>query len=206
MKRTITHRSWTALAALASLFAARLGFAAEHAAAGHGEGHHGSINWFEFGGQTFTFLCFVALIVWKGGPAVKKFFLNRHLEVKKAVEEAQRAKADALAKAAEYDRKMTDIEGELKKLRETFAITAETEKQKMLAEAEATANRIKSDTQALIQSELEKAQGQLRSDAADMAVKLATGILSREIKAEDQTRLVSEFMQALTKNATKKAA
>jgi len=201
----MNRRSWTAWVALASLFAARMSFAAEHGAA-HGEVHHGEINWFELGGQTFTFFLFIALIVWKGAPASRSFFLNCHETVKKAVEEAQRAKADALAKAAEYDRKMADIEGELQKLKDTFATTAAAEKAKMIAEAEVTAKRIEKDTQALIQSELEKAQSQLRADAADMAVKLASEILSRELKADDQKRLVNELVQSLSKNATQRAA
>jgi F-type H+-transporting ATPase subunit b len=186
------------------LFVAKVAGASDHGG-GHEAGAH-EINWFELIGQSFTFLCFVGLLVWKGGPAAKSFFLNRHESVKKAVEEAQRAKADAEAKAAEYTRKMADIEGELQKLKDTFASTAAAEKQRLLQEAEQTAKRIEKDTHALIQTELEKAQAALRADAADMAVKLAEDILRKEIKADDQKRLVNEFMQSLGKSSKQKAA
>ncbi len=196
-------RTWTAWIALGALFAARAALASTGASE-HGAEHH-AINWFELGGQTFTFLVFVGLLVWKGGPAARSFFLARHEQVRQAVEEAQRAKAEAERKAREYEAKMADIEGELEKLRRTFAGTAASEKQKLLDEAAETAKRIERDAQALIQTELEKAQAALRNEAADMAVKLAEDILRREIKADDQKRLIGEFVQSLTKTKQKAA-
>jgi F-type H+-transporting ATPase subunit b len=174
-------------------------------AADHGE-HHGSIEWFYLGGQTFTFFVFVVGLYLLAKKPTQKFFLGRHEEVRTAVEEAQRAKADAEAKAREYETKMQDIGSELKKLAETFQAAAATEKQRLIEEAEHTAKRIAKDAEAVIATELEKAQAKLRQEAVEMALRMAEEILRREIKAEDQKRLVSEFTTLLSGQLNQKAA
>jgi F-type H+-transporting ATPase subunit b len=187
-----------------SLLTTTAAMAADHGG-GHGEGAH-EIQWYYLGGQIFTFFVFaIGLFVLAKKP-IQKFFLDRHTAVKTAVEEAQRAKAEAEAKAREYDAKIKEVGAELQKLAATFQASAAAEKQRMLEEAEATAKRISKDAEAVIATELEKAQTKLRQETVDLALKLAEEILRREIKGDDQKRLVSEFTALLNGQLNQKAA
>jgi F-type H+-transporting ATPase subunit b len=195
----------SAAAFFVTFLSAAVAVAAEHhAAGGHAESHE--IQWFYLGGQIFTFFVFLIGLFVVAKKPIQKFFLDRHTEVKTAVEEAQRAKADALEKARQYDAKMKDIDSELKKLAATFQVSAAAEKQRLIEEAAATAQRIAKDAESVIQTELEKAQQSLRQEAVELALKLAEEILRREIKGDDQKRLVSEFTELLTNGQLKQKA
>lgn len=193
------------LSPLFPLLVASVAFASEHGGGGgHGESHE--INWYFLGGQIFTFFIFAIGLFVVAKKPIKAYFLARHTEVKTAVEEAQRAKADAQAKARQYEEKMKDIDSELKKLAATFQTSAAAEKQRLLDEAAATAQRIQKDAEAMIQTELEKAQQKLRQETVDLALTLAEEILKKELKADDQKRLVTEFTELLNGKLNQKAA
>lgn len=172
---------------------------------GHVAGHH-EVDWMQLAGQITTFVIFLGLVFFMLRKSLPAFFNNRHETIKKAVEEAQLAKAAAEAKAREYQQKMADLESEMRKLTVSFEQNAETERKRLLAEAEATAKRISADAEAMIQSELEKAQATLRNDAAALAVTLAGEILQRELKADDHKRLVGDFMKTLSAGSSSKKA
>lgn len=175
-------------------------------ASDHGGGHEShDIQWYYLGGQIFTFFVFVIGLFVVAKKPIQKFFLERHTAVKTAVEEAQRAKADAEAKARLYEEKMKDIDAELKKLAATFQTSAAAEKARLLEEAAAAAKRIAKDADTLIATELEKAQHKLRHEAVELALNLAEEILKREIKGEDQKKLVTEFTNLLSGKQQKAA-
>jgi len=175
-------------------------WSARHEAAEH------AVNWTELALQGVTFAIFLAILYFGMRKPVQKFFLQRHELVKKAVTEAQKAVEDANAKAKEYARKMQDLDQELAALKATFAGQAAAEKARLLHDAEEAAKRVQKDAEIAIGAELQKAQEALRVEAADIAVKLAEDILRREIKPDDQKRLVDDFMKTLTAGAKQKAA
>jgi F-type H+-transporting ATPase subunit b len=199
----MTRRATTVVGFLSVLLTASLALASEHGG-GHEGAHH--IDWYYLGGQIFTFFVFVIGLFVAGKKPITEFFAGRHTAVKAAVEEAQRAKQDALAKAAAYEQKMKDIDSEMKALADSFKASAAAEKQRLIEDAEAAAKRISKEAEAVISTELEKAQTKLRQDTADLALQLAEEILRRELKTEDQKRLVSEFTSRLATGTAKQEA
>ena len=71
---------------------------------------------------------------------------------------------------------------------------AEEESQRILAEAQRSAERIQSDASAAIDQELLRAQRDLRAEAAALAVDLAAEILSQQVGDADRERLLDEFI------------
>ncbi len=197
------YRATTALGFLSVLLTASIALASDHGG-GHEGAHH--IDWYYLGGQIFTFFVFVIGLVVLAKKPIADFFAARHTSVKAAVEEAQRAKQDALAKAAAYEQKMKDIDSEMKALADTFKASAAAEKQRLIDDAEAAAKRISKDAEAVIATELEKAQTKLRQDTVDLALQLTEEILRRELKTDDQKRLVSEFTARLSAGTAKQEA
>ena len=174
---------------------------------GHGGEHaEHAVNWAELGMQFATFLMFLGVLWILLAKRVRAFYLSRHETVKKAVTEAQKAVEEANAKAKEYASKMADLDKELGQLKATFEGQAKAEKARLLEEAETAAKKVQKDAEVAIATELAKAQEQLRVEAADLAVKLAEEILRREIKPDDQKRLVDDFVKSLTQGQKQKAA
>lgn len=182
-----------------SLLCAAPAFAEEEAAAQE-------VNWVSFAEQSATFLIFVGGLVYYMRKPMRSFFASRHEAVKHAVEEAQKAKADAEAKFAEYQKKMNALDQELADLRETMKRSAESERARMVSDAEDAKRRIERDTEAVIAMELDRARQALNIEAADLAVKMAQDILRREIKPEDQKRLANEFASELVNGSASKSS
>lgn len=158
---------------------------------------HPATNWVSFGLQSATFVIFVVGLVMFAKKPMRAMFLQRHQDVKKAVEEAQAAKLAAEAKFAEYQKKMGALDSELEKLRGTMKANAEAERTRLVSEAEAAKKRIERDTEAMITQELGRAREQLKAEAAELAVKMAEDILRREMKPEDQKHLVADYTKTL---------
>ncbi len=182
-----------------SLLCAAPAFAEEEAAA-----HE--VNWVSFAEQSATFLIFVGGLVYYMRKPMRSFFASRHESVKHAVEEAQKAKAEAEAKFAEYQKKMNALDQELAELRETMKRSAESERARMVSDAEDAKRRIERDTEAVIAMELERARQALKIEAADLALKMAEDILRREINPEDQKRLANDFASELVNGSASKSS
>jgi F-type H+-transporting ATPase subunit b len=179
----------------ALLLAASPVAAQEEPVAEHGDV---TVNWVSFGLQCATFAIFAVGLVLVAKKPLRTFFADRHTQLKKAVEEAQAAKHAAEAKFAEYQKKMSELDSELEKLRGTMKVNAEAERSRLVGEAEAAKKRIERDTETMIAQELGRAREQLRAEAAELAVKMAEEILHREMKPEDQKKLVADYTASLS--------
>jgi F-type H+-transporting ATPase subunit b len=90
-----------------------------------------------------------------------------------------------------------DLEGELAEIRETSRQRAAAEREHILADAAAGAERIRREALETVDQELRRAREQLRREAADLAVELASEALRRQVTSADQDRLLDEFVAAI---------
>jgi F-type H+-transporting ATPase subunit b len=89
---------------------------------------------------------------------------------------------------------MVDLEGELDEIRAVSRQRAEAERERIVEDARATAERIQRDAATAIDLELRRARESLREEAAQLAIDLASERLSREVTDADRDRLVDEFI------------
>ena len=87
-----------------------------------------------------------------------------------------------------------DLTSEVEEIREGASRRAEEEAERILAEARATADRIRSDAQAAVDQELRRAQAELRDEAAELALEIATQKLTDTVSDSDRERLMDEFI------------
>ncbi|MEM7409921.1 MAG: ATP synthase F0 subunit B [Myxococcota bacterium] len=168
---------------LATLLAVLL--AAAPAAAAEGAG----LLW-----PTVNFLIlFTVLFVLVRKPAVQ-FFTDRREDIRKQLEEAAALKKEAEERHAQWQRKLTELDQELASIRTTAEERVETERQHLLADAKAAAERIRKDAATAVDQELRRARGSLRQEASELAVQLASGMLRENVTGEDRDRLVDEFI------------
>lgn len=154
-------------------------------------------------GGTWKIINFIILAV--GVYLVWTKVVNRQLdargeEIKNAIEEAETAKAEAEKKALEYQEKLSTLEGRIEEIRTELTLEGEAEKKKMEENAKVAAEQLKKDARLTADQEVKKARYEIRKEVAGLATEMAREILSRELKPEDQERLVKGYLDNLRLN------
>jgi len=162
---------------------AGLGFASESGGEAHGGGHGGAAQLKDFMWRCLDFAALVVVMVW----AVKKADM-------KALREADEMKAAAEKKFAEYNARLAQANAEAEELQKVIREEGLAEKARIVAEAKAAGERIKSQAQVMADQEIVRARTELREEAARLAVQLAEQTLKGAVRADDQDRLVGEYL------------
>jgi F-type H+-transporting ATPase subunit b len=149
--------------------------------------------------KTANLLLFFGLMWWLLKKPLASFFGERRAEVAKTLEKAEENRRRAEALAAELSARLSQIDAELSKLKVSAKQDAEAEHAALLAQAEEDAERIVSRTKGEIESRVRHARAELTGYAGDLALEIARDLLARQVTAEDQRRLVSEGVAALSK-------
>jgi len=176
-----------------SLLLPALGYAAE----GEHGGGHGSV------GGTWKIINFVILaigvyLVWT--KAISKLLDKRSAEIKKAIDDATEARQIADKKAAEYKQKLALLEKRVSEMHAELAAEGEAEKKRIIEEAGKASEQVRVQARVAAEQELKKARLEIRAEVAELSVKLAEEILKKELKPEDQSRLVKGYLNNLRLN------
>ena len=91
----------------------------------------------------------------------------------------------------------TDSGGTCSKLCETLRKEGEVERDRIIEAAHEAAGKIKTQAGFSADQEFKKAISLIKKETADAAVALAEKILKKDIKKEDQKKLVSEYLESL---------
>jgi F-type H+-transporting ATPase subunit b len=75
------------------------------------------------------------------------------------------------------------------------------EKDRILANAQKEADKIRRQAEITAEQELKKAQLLLRGEAVELASRLAEAILKERIDAKDHDRLIEDYIQTVGKTA-----
>ena len=166
---------------------------------GGGEGaaggaHGGSGKAVDYAKRALNFGLLAAGIVFLLRKPVGQFFGGRRKQIAQQLADLERARDAAHAQLKEYEKKLTAAAAERERILAEFVAQGELEKKRILAEAEAGAGRIKDAARLTIEGELKSAKRQLREELADAAVELAQKKLEVGIKADDQSRLIDEYL------------
>jgi len=168
-------------------------FSAPAWAAAGAEAHGASIAQIVF--PLINFLIFIYLIKRFLLPFVRDHLRSRREQVVRAVREAAEAKEKAEAMAGDYRGRLARAVEETKKIKERLRAEGERERSKLLAEAEDLARRLRADGDFLAEQELKAARQEVRAEMARLARETAEELVRRHFTADDQKRLVEEFMR-----------
>ncbi|MBA3393561.1 MAG: ATP synthase F0 subunit B [Deltaproteobacteria bacterium] len=141
-----------------------------------------------------NFALLLGLLAWKGGPVARKAAVERHDQIKTALEEAAKLRQQAAAKLAEYETRLKDADSEIKKLVEGMRADAEADKQRILENAERQATQMKKDSELRIAAEIELARVNLTREVTAAATKATEKLLREKMMPGDQQKLVSTFI------------
>jgi F-type H+-transporting ATPase subunit b len=135
------------------------------------------------------------LILFKFGlPVARSTAETRSDQIKTALDEAARLREQAKAKLDEYSSKLKAAEDEITALVTAMRKDAESEKQRVIANAEIQAKALERDAQERIAAEIARARLALQREVANAATVVAEQLLRERATAADQGALVDRFI------------
>ncbi|MCC8044941.1 MAG: F0F1 ATP synthase subunit B [Clostridiales bacterium] len=140
---------------------------------------------------------------------IKRFLfkpINAILEKRKAaadaeIQEATKAKEEALAMKADYEQNMLEAKTKANDILTTAQKTATVQSEEILREASQQAASIKAKAESDIAQEKRKAVNEIKDEIGSMAVEIAGKVIEREISEDDHAKLIDEFIANVGESA-----
>lgn len=170
--------------------------AAGHAAAVGAEGVGGFL-W-----EVANLLLLLVVLFLAARKPVTAYLSDRRRGITRDMESAKQLLDDAEARLAEWSARADRLEDEVAEIKATARKAAEREREAMLEEARATAERIRRSATGAVDRELRMARAELQREAAELAVDMAGRRLRDEITDRDRQRLFDEFVQRVEREET----
>jgi F-type H+-transporting ATPase subunit b len=165
-------------------------------AMGSSGGDGGAKGWIST--DTFRVMNFVVLVI------ALVFILRKPLSqtlgsrisgIKEQLEDLETRKAEAEKKLAEYKDKLAQLEREAEKIIDDYIKQGQEAKARILKEAESSAEKLKAQARRNIEHEFEEAKFKLQDEIFETSLQKAEEIIKNKISAEDQDRIVDEYLK-----------
>lgn len=128
----------------------------------------------------FQFIVFVAILVFFARKAVANMLGGKREELRTRLSEAREARVLAERKVSEYEAKLKNLQTELEVIRKEFAADGVKQRDKLIADARATAAQIVRDSERVGQQLIHEARYELRKEVFDQVL----GVLNERLKGE----------------------
>lgn len=142
------------------------------------------------------FLLIGALVYFLRRP-VGEAMRARRESIRSELMRAQEERNAALAKLEEVDAKLAHLDAEVINIREQAARDAAAERERITRSTADDLRKLREQSQREIESAGKAARQDLRRFAAEQSVRLAEEILRRDIRPEDDTRLMHGYIEEL---------
>ncbi len=144
---------------------------------------------------TIDFLLIALAIGWLWKKNLPGAFRERTATIRKTMDEAQAASADANRRLSEIEGRLAKLDQEIAQMRASAEVDAAAEEQRIRAAAEEDSHKIVQAAQAEIESSGRAAQRELKAYAAELAVTLAEQRM--RVDANTDRALVQKFSREL---------
>lgn len=148
----------------------------------------------EFEYEVINLVLLIGALVYFARKPVQSYLAARRDTIAKNIASSEQLLQGAEQKLAEWNARAAGLDADVASILESTRKSAETEKAAILADAEATASRIRQSATGVVERELRAARETLREEATELAVTLAARLLREQVTADDRNRLVDEFV------------
>ena len=117
---------------------------------------------------------------------------ERTAAIKKSLEEAQAARAQAAKQQEENAERLRTAHAEAEAIRARALKDAADEQHKLIDAARAESQRLVESARAQLEAETRRARAELRKEVSDLAVAVAEKLVRKSLRDEDHRRIVDE--------------
>ncbi len=160
---------------------------------GHGGVHNSWLSIDTWKTMNFAVLIVVLFLVAK--KPVAEFFSSRAKGIEDEIKVLEQKKKDAEMKLAEYQARFKNLDQESKKIVEEYIKQGEEARARILAEAEAQAEKLEIMAKRNIEQEFKSAKARLQQEISEKAMSKAEALIKASISSEDQEKLVDEYLK-----------
>ncbi|MEW6720629.1 MAG: ATP synthase F0 subunit B [Thermodesulfobacteriota bacterium] len=189
---TINRALRAFLPAAGSLLLAGAAFAAE--GGGHGSPH---VPWGEVAKQAVNFAILAGVLVYFLRKPVSSFLKERSELMRKSIDDAANARAEAARKLAAIDERMAKLSDEVAQLNAKMDSEAAAEAQALKETVSAEIARIQAQAAFTGEQEVKKARQELQQEASALCAKAAEELVKKTLSPADQERLVKENIEKI---------
>ncbi len=161
------------------------------ASAAEGSGA-GALLW-----HAFNLSLLLGIIVYFARSPLREVMASRRTQIESELEEARSNLERAESQLLEWQQRMGDLDRELDEIRAAVRSQAEGERDRILADAETGAERIRTNAVAAVEQEARRARDLLRTESAELALERAGEVIQQRIGEGDRDRLFDEFLTRL---------
>jgi F-type H+-transporting ATPase subunit b len=155
----------------------------------------------------WTLICFAitffVLRRFAFGP-IQRTIDERRDRIRKAVDEADRARAEARSLLEEHRQLIGQAKGEAAGILADARKVADAQIERVKQEAEEERQRRLEETRRQIEAETKRSLDQIRTEVADLTLAATTRVTGKLLDAEDQRRLIDEAIAELDFSALEK--
>jgi F-type H+-transporting ATPase subunit b len=162
------------------------------AASGGDSGSKGwqNLDWY----RLMNFVVLAGVLVFILRKPVSQALSSRIKDIKEQLESLEVQKAEAEKQLAQYNEKLSQLESEAEKIVDDYIKQGNEAKAKILKEAERTAEKLQAQARRNIEHEFDKAKQKLQQEVVESSLQKAEESLKKEITAQDQDKLVDEYI------------
>ena len=126
---------------------------------------------------------------------VAEFFSSRKKNIEDEINELEQKKSDAQKQLAEYQTKFKNLDQESKKIVENYIKQGEEARIRIIASAEAQAEKLEEMAKHTIEQEFKSAKVKLQFEVAQKAMEKAEEVIKASISSDDQEKLVDQYLK-----------
>lgn len=145
--------------------------------------------------RTFNFVVLFLLLFFVLKKPLSRALGDRRQQIAKTLADLESGKVEAERKLKEFETRLKEMDQERGRILAEYIKVGEAEKQKIIAQAQETAERIKAQAQITISQELKTAKAELLREVAEAATRMAEDLIKKNIGPKDQDRLVAEYIE-----------
>lgn len=147
--------------------------------------------------KVVNLLLFVVVIYLLLRRPIGEAFRARQEGIRRDLMRAQEERDAALAKLAEVEGRLASLDAEVEAIRTQAQRDAQEERVRIERSTEEELRKLQEQARREIESAGKTARAELRAYTAEQSVRLAEEIIRREMRPEDDARLVREYVEEL---------
>jgi F0F1-type ATP synthase membrane subunit b/b' len=148
-------------------------------------------------GKALSLVVFLIVLIYVLRRPISQAFRDRRESIRRELMRAQEERNAALAKLEEVEGRLARLDSEVEAIRAQAQKDAAEERARIERQTEEEIRKISQQSQREIESAAKTARAGLRAFAAEQSVRLAEEMIRRDIRPEDDARLLSEYVEEL---------
>ncbi|MFO7990394.1 MAG: F0F1 ATP synthase subunit B [Thermodesulfobacteriota bacterium] len=145
--------------------------------------------------KTLNFAVLAIGLFLLGRKPAKAFFSSRKKEIADELKDLEQKKAEAEKQLAEYQARFNNLDQESRQIIEDYIKQGEEAKKRIIAQAEAQAEKLEDMAKRSIEQEFKTARMKLQKEISALAVDRAEQVIQNAISSEDQEKIVDDYLK-----------